>query len=278
MSEFRAIGLGLLSRVGLQPMWRFFYRLALAGMGYMNNDTRQNGEDYFLSKWSAAIKERTSEPPVIFDVGANEGDFSAGVAKLLRNFRVYAFEPHPQTYERLRQRYAYDGRFIINQAAVAASAGHITLYDYADRQGSNMASVFQATFEDIYPHQSRSLEIPAITLDEYVEKNGIERIGLIKIDVEGAEKLVLEGARRILAEGRVDAIQFEFNAHALIAGFSLLALGKMLPGYDIYRMVTNGLVPMITASTHYNSRVEIFKYCNCVALRRGSSLASLASC
>jgi FkbM family methyltransferase len=258
-------------------MWRFLYRVALAGMGYMNNDTQQNGEDYFLGRWATAIKGRTSGPPVIFDVGANEGDFSAGVAKRLRNFRVHAFEPHPQTYERLRQRFAYDGRFIVNQAAVAASAGHIMLYDYADRQGSNMASVFQATFEDIYPHQSRSLEIQAITLDEYVERNGIDHISLIKIDVEGAEKLVLDGARRILAEGRVDAIQFEFNAHALIAGFSLLALCKMLPGYDIYRMVANGLVPMITSSTDYNSRVEIFKYCNCVALRRSSFLAALAS-
>lgn len=242
----------------------------------MNNDTRHNGEDYFLTRWAKIVKANTTGTVVVFDVGANEGDFSAGVARRLRDFSVHAFEPHPQTFERLRQRFAYDGRFIINQLAVAAAPGHITLYDYADTAGSNMASLFKATFEDIYPHKSHGLEIPSVTLDDYADRNDIKQIGLIKIDVEGAEKMVLEGARKIIETRRVDAIQFEFNAHALIAGFSLLALAKMLPDFDIYRMVTNGLVPVITSSMHYNSRIEIFKYCNCVALRRDSPLASLA--
>ena len=275
MNQPRAMGFA--ARIGLQQFWLFLYRVALAGMGYMNNDPRYNGEDHFLSRLAKVVGRESKHPVTIFDIGANEGDFSAGVASRLQDFAVHAFEPHPQTFARLQRRFSGDPRFLLNHAAVAASTGHITLYDYDNADGSNMASVFKATFEDIYPAKTHGLDIPAITLDDYVEKNGIDRITLIKIDVEGAEKLVLDGAQRTLQSGRIDAIQFEFNAHALIAGFSLLTVARILPDFDIYRMVSNGLVPVITSHKPYNTRVEIFKYCNCVALRRESSLHTLVS-
>ena len=267
--------IGLLARVGLQPLWSFLYKVALAGMGYMNADPRSNGEDRFLSRWADTVRSKFSRPVVVLDIGANEGDFSLGVKERLENVTVHAFEPHPKTFARLQKRFSNDSRFIVNQAALAATNGQFVLYDFIAEEGTNKASLFGATFENVYPGESRGIEVPAVTIDDYVEANGIEHIDLLKLDIEGGEKAALEGARRTLAAGRVDVIQFEFNAHALIAGFSLLSLSKILEGFDIYRVVTNGLVPSITLTTKYNTRIEIFKYANFVALRRDSGQKAL---
>lgn len=49
------------------------------------------------------------------------------------------------------------------------------------------------------------------TGDQYCSENNIDRIDLLKIDVEGAEHLVLEGFKTMLAKGAIKVIQFEYG-------------------------------------------------------------------
>ncbi len=60
--------------------------------------------------------------------------------------------------------------------------------------------------------------VPLRTLDDLAEECGIDRIDLLKVDVEGYEPEVFAGARRMLAGGRVRAILCEFNEHWLARG------------------------------------------------------------
>lgn len=263
--------LGLMARTELQPLWWGLYRVAIGGIGHMNPDARYNGEERFTRDWARGFAGRhPGRAPVIFDVGANEGDFTAGMLAALADCRVHCFEPNPKTHARLSARFAGDGRAIINNLGMGDKPGSFTLYDYAGSEGSGHASFLPATFEDVYKSATQTVEAKVGTLDAYIAERGIERVDFLKVDVEGLEKAVLEGGAQSLAAGRIDTIQMEFNAHNILTGLSILTLSKMLPQFDIYRIVANGLTPVLTSRHAYNSRVEIFKYANLVAIRRAS--------
>jgi FkbM family methyltransferase len=208
-------------------------------------------------------------PAVVFDIGASHGDFAGRVAELLPDAAIHCFEPGAQAFAHLERRFAGNPRVVLNRIAVAARAGTATLYDYSATPGSPHASLLAETFRDIYPAPAEGAEVATTALDAYAASRGIDRIDYLKIDVEGAERAVLEGARRLLAERRVDHVQLEFNAHAVLSGFTLLALSRLLAGYDLYRIVANGRVPAITAAVRYNTRIEIYKYANFLAVRQG---------
>ena len=70
-----------------------------------------------------------------------------------------------------------------------------------------------ANWNPVTPTQSAIVR--AYTLDEFCKTEGIERIHLLKVDVEGFELAVFRGADRLLAEHRVDYICFEIFQPAL---------------------------------------------------------------
>jgi len=55
------------------------------------------------------------------------------------------------------------------------------------------------------------------TLDDWLDASSIERVDLVKIDVEGAELDVLRGAARSLASGKIAALIVEFNEETQVA-------------------------------------------------------------
>jgi len=55
------------------------------------------------------------------------------------------------------------------------------------------------------------MQVPVTTLDRFAASRGIERIGLLKIDVEGFEPEVLRGTSGLLRAGAIDLILFEYS-------------------------------------------------------------------
>ncbi|HEY4135429.1 MAG TPA: FkbM family methyltransferase [Alphaproteobacteria bacterium] len=269
--------LGWMARTQLQPLWWGVYRIAIGGLGHMNPDPRFNGEERCIATWARAWAARhPGRSPVVFDVGANEGDFTASVLAAFAGCQVHCFEPNPKTFARLSARFGSDGRVKINNLGLGDKPGSFTLYDYAGSEGSGHASFLPATFDDVYKSATQSVEAQVGTLDIYMANAGVESVDFLKIDVEGLEKAVLEGGAKALADGRIATIQMEFNAHNILTGLSILTLTKILANYDIYRIVANGLAPLVVDGKGYNSRFEIFKYANLIAVRRGGAAQSFA--
>lgn len=267
--------LGWMARQQLQPLWWTLYRVAIGGLGHMNADPRFNGEERFMRDWARTLKARKTGVgvPTLFDIGANEGDFTATALAALGECRVHCFEPNPKTFARLSKRFAGDGRVILNNLGLSDRPGTFTLYDYAGSEGSGHASFLSETFTDVYKSSTQSVEARVSTLDAYLAESGVGAVDFLKIDVEGLEKAVLAGAAGALAAGRIDVMQMEFNAHNILTCLSIQALAKMLPDFDIHRIVANGLVPVATPDIAYNSRVEIFKYANLAMVRRAAAIA-----
>ena len=86
---------------------------------------------------------------------------------------------------------------------------------------------------------SATEEVPATTVDNYCESNGVARIDLLKIDVEGAELQVLLGAERTLRAKRVRCLTFEFGQTTFDMGNSPDRLEAFLKdvGYDVRNLV-----------------------------------------
>lgn len=179
-------------------------RVLLIFLGYRITKIRIDPLDDFF-------KRNKHQKLIIFDVGANEGQSAIQYTKLLKSSIIYSFEPIPGAFEKLvnntnnRVRCFnfglsnFDGQsvFHINKADVTSS-----LLELSDDAVENWNVPSLENFND-------SL-LGFRKLDSFTEEHNIDYIDFLKIDVQGAEFLVLEGAKNYLIKKRINYIQMEF--------------------------------------------------------------------
>lgn len=149
-----------------------------------------------------AILERLVRPgDDAIDAGANIGLFSVHLASLVgSNGRVLAIEPSPAILPSLRRNLERNGagNVIVYEGLVADEAGEREFHSVnASPEYSSMGAI-------VHPHAPSdvsTVRVSGTTLDILVERHGLEPC-FVKIDVEGAEGLVLEGARRTIQRFR----------------------------------------------------------------------------
>jgi FkbM family methyltransferase len=262
----------LLARRRLQPFWEAAYKVVVRGMGYNNYAPEWNGEYRVLAQVLAEIGHTR---PVVFDVGANEGDFTARVLELCPDAEVHAFEPNPPTYARLERQFAHRPQVHLHALGLSEKETVLQLADYADADGSSHASFLPAGIASIQPPGRGTAEptlaftpVPVATLDGIVARRGIETIDYLKLDVEGYERSVLLGAREAIAARRCRNIQIEINAHNAVIGASLHQLAALLPGYEIYKILPAGLYRVELNVLH-----DMFRYATFLFREPGSAAA-----
>jgi len=136
---------------------------------------------------------------VMVDVGANFGLHALlGASCVGPGGRVYAFEPVPSNYGILERHVAlndFGGRMtIIPKAASDAAGGVLELHGV--QEGVTFAASVRKKGT-----LGATISVPVTTLDESLAQRP-KPVRLIKIDVEGAEQLVLKGTRQILEQDR----------------------------------------------------------------------------
>ncbi len=145
------------------------------------------------------LRSLVSSGDTVVDVGANVGWFSMLAARLVGPAgRVLAVEPNPANCRLIERSAAENGFTGVTVLPVAASdrSGMAAL----ETDGSNGRMVLL----DRAPPTalSCSFVVPLERLDELVGRAGLERVDVLKIDVEGAEALVLRGASGTIARHR----------------------------------------------------------------------------
>jgi FkbM family methyltransferase len=249
----------LFARRQFYSLNRFLHTLSLRGIGVLNfENDRVSGEDHFLTSYL-----RDKPGCVVFDVGANNGRYGEKVMRLQPNARVYAFEPHPGTFTRLQESAVKHGFHAFNLGC-GDTRTETLLFDYAGGQGTQHASVHENVFTGIHEQKPIGHRIQIITLDDFVIEYGLQSVDLVKIDVEGNEFSVLRGLQKSLSQGRINAIQFEFNTMNVVSRVFFKDFVDLLKGFALYRLLPNGLA----ALPHYDPALcEIFAFQNIVALR-----------
>jgi FkbM family methyltransferase len=177
---------------------------------------------------------------VVLDIGANIGAHTLPFARLVgRDGKVYAFEPTQYAFEKLQR----------NVAVNPALAGSIVLVNAM--LVSDLRSPLAPQIYSSWPlHQEEGLhsrhrgkmmstcDAAAMTLDEFVDKEGIGRIDFVKLDVDGNEDAVLAGAANTLRRFRPRVLMewapylFEGKAgimERILSGFIDLGYGPKKP-------------------------------------------------
>jgi FkbM family methyltransferase len=234
-----------LSSIRFQIMGRLFGRRERAPVG-SHSLIEADARVYHASRamyanpvdWNEMLAwKRALGPGSLFvDVGANVGVYT--IWSIEAGADVIAVEPSRIARERLVSNLELNGyRAELVAAALGETEGTMRLTSELDNQNRLLLSGDSDQIE--------SEEVPVLTLDRLI---GDRTVDGLKVDVEGAELLVLRGAQRLLAEQRIKLMQLEWNESSV----SLLEqdrtpIAELLEshGYELFRADERGeLVPL----------------------------------
>ena len=155
------------------------------------------------------VKNEIKSNDVVIDIGAHIGYFTLLFAMLVGpKGKVFSFEPEPKNFELLKKNVEindYDN-VITERKIVSDKNEKCTLYTFETSSGANR----------IYKPNNKSnpkpIEVDSISLDEYFKNSEfLKKIKFIKIDVEGAEILILKSMKSLLKENNDVKLLLEFN-------------------------------------------------------------------
>lgn len=164
-----------------------------------------------ISAINNLIKKYKLNDIVIFDVGAHEGQSIREFKKSFQEVKIYAFEPFPASYNKLLS-------FSSDQVKVfpIGLADKEKKIEFFSNKGSATNSLLRLSdsAKSVWGNidalsASASVLCQFSTLDDFVFENGINRIDVLKIDVQGAEFRVIEGGQKTLSSGIVKIVKCE---------------------------------------------------------------------
>lgn len=178
---------------------------------WVNLTTGMQETVFFHGEFEVPITEMTRElvdvGDTCLDIGANYGWYTTLFASVVKESgQVHSFEPVPVTFAELKRNHELMGspaNVKINNVAVGDEPGTITL-NFFEGEPTGHASI--AT-KGAAP--SDSFECEMITVDSYLEKNQIRKVDFVKVDIEGAELMMLKGAKSLFANGKLPIILME---------------------------------------------------------------------
>jgi FkbM family methyltransferase len=162
---------------------------------------------------TAAFTRALRPGDVCLDVGAHIGYFTLLASKLVGPAgHVYAFEPSPSNYEALEANLRRNG--VANVSAVGTAVG-----EHAERAllhaapGSNTG---RGTLRDVRPNRAALGDDSGVMVDvhpatDFIPPADLERVRVVKIDVEGYEVEALRGLVPLLELGGPLSVFVEFN-------------------------------------------------------------------
>lgn len=252
----------ILVHKSLYSFYKFLYVIGLKGTGHCNYEsTYVTGEEYIIRKLL------NSGSPLIFDIGANDGQGSLLFTHYNSNAEVIALEPNTAVFNKLVKN--VNGKVRCLNLAAGERATKLKLYNPQNNPTSEHTTLYSSVLTGIHHTASHASVVKVDTLDHiYKTLNLKKKIDLLKIDVEGHEMNVLKGAKNLIKQGKIKSIQFEFNSMNVYSRVYLKDFIELLRNFSLYIMLPDGVVPINQYDPMYH---EVFSFHNIIAINNSCS-------
>jgi FkbM family methyltransferase len=242
--------------------------LGIAGMKLVRADCVYWKQEYlpFGVSLPHDLKRMMGSRPidVVFDVGANLGNFARTIATEFPSAQIWCFEPFPETFAKLQA------------TAIELSRVRSHPFGFGDRDEVRTMVSFTATemnscadrpmYHEYFPaaelKSTGNTIVQLRSLDSFCREVGVTHIALAKIDTEGFDLNVLRGAEGLLRGGRIRFIQTEYYRPTSSPKAGEGALSEMadyLASFD-YEFVTSYTEYVDPAKRFFGAHNALFAY------------------
>lgn len=151
--------------------------------------------------------------PAIIDGGAHLGGATEILETLLPDATFYCFEPDPTLVQILENKFTDNPQVRVVQAALGDIAGKAKFNINASRPTNSLLPSSESLQPDLKQlcQLVEQVEVGIITIDEYCRDNSIERIDVIKLDLQGYDYRALKGAAAMLENAKVVLVEVLFK-------------------------------------------------------------------
>ena len=153
--------------------------------------------------------------PVIFDVGAYIGNTVEQFKSSFPESWIHAFEPFDESFAIMKNRLQKTDRVLLNNIAVGDSFAESDSFFVTENEGSSSLLRPLKSANRFWKGtpllMQEKVKVKVSTIDKYCEERNINKIDILKVDVQGSEIKVLNGASRMLGEKNIKLIFTEIS-------------------------------------------------------------------
>jgi FkbM family methyltransferase len=150
----------------------------------------------------------------IIDIGANDGGYSSKIRKVFPNTLIYSIEALEAPYQLLKSNFILDNNFISFNCALSNYTGETSFWECVSSSACSSLLEMDELHKNLYPSSANNklVKLPCYRLDDLLKPYELKENILLKIDVQGAEKIVLEGAKEVLKKTTIIFSEVSFNS------------------------------------------------------------------
>ena len=150
------------------------------------------------------------ENPVIFDIGAHEGESIERFKNLFKNPIIHSFEPQLQTFKILKNKRKENENIFLNNFGLGSKKENREIFVNSNTATSSYLNIDNKNnfFKPVKTNRKEQTKID--TFDDYFNNSKIDFIDFVKIDVQGFEEDVLRGAIKSLDKVKLIEVEIVF--------------------------------------------------------------------
>lgn len=188
--------------------------------------------------------------PVIIDGGSNSGETVNELSRLLPDAEFHCFEPDLILYDELKQRFKNIRSVNVSKEALGDKTGSAIFNINAARPTNSLLDVSDKIEPELKElcQLVKKIQVPITTIDDYCDRIKLERVDVLKLDLQGYDFYALKGAHRMLRNVKIVLVE---------ALFSELYKGCELFPSILNLMIDEGFMLYTISGLHYGKNDQL---------------------
>ncbi len=181
---------------------KFGYQIVSSEKMYIERDPFQEQRNLITNR----------EGLVIFDVGGHHGQTAIQYSGLFKNSTIYTFEPFPDSFIILKQNVNNYPLIRPFNLALGNSIGEVEFHINKYSATNSLLPTHEdgaKAWSDNLLETITTIKVHSTSIDDFLNKNDVKEIDILKMDTQGTEYYIIEGAAEAIKQNRIKLIYLE---------------------------------------------------------------------